>query len=89
MIFRAVIFLFAVMFTVPEIIGQRRRDNFNPLPQRTVETDREALRLMRNGKLDLVLPGSMRDNDVDMWIHVSRGGDPLTPYFGSFSGYLI
>ncbi|GIS57501.1 MAG: hypothetical protein CM1200mP1_14390 [Candidatus Neomarinimicrobiota bacterium] len=89
MIFKAVILLFVTIFTVPELRGQQRGDYFKPLPQRTIQTDREALRLMRNGKLDLVLPGSMRDNDVDMWIHVSRGGDPLTQYFGSFSGYLI
>ena len=44
---------------------------------------------MRNDKLDLVLPIAMHRNNVDMWIHVSRGGDPLAPYFGSFSGYLI
>ncbi len=28
----------------------------------------------RNEKLDLILPGAMRDNNVDMWIHVSRSG---------------
>jgi len=89
---RAMIFLFAVMIIVPNAIAQRGGDTFNPLPQRTVETDREALRLMRNDKLDLVLPGAMRDNNVDMWIHVTRPGDPLAPYFGSTSGrtsYLI
>ena len=86
---RVMIFLIAVMFTVPDAFAQRGGGNFNPLPQRTAETDREALRLMRNDKLRLVLPGAMRDNNVDMWIHVSRGGDRLAPYFGSFSGYLI
>ncbi len=89
MLSRIMIFLCAVMITVPNAIAQRGGDSFNPLPQRTVETDREALRLMRNDKLDLVLPGAMRDNNVDMWIHVSRGGDPLSVYFGSFTGYLI
>jgi len=86
---RVFVFLISVMFTAPDAIAQRGGDTFNPLPQRTVATDREALRLMRNDKLDLVLPGAMRDNNVDMWIHVSRGGDRMTPYFGSFSGYLI
>ena len=86
---RVIIFLIAVLFAVPDANAQRGGDSFNPLRQRTVETDREALRLMRNDKLDLVLPGAMRDNNVDMWIHVSRGGDRMAPYFGSFSGYLI
>ena len=36
----------------------------------------EVLRLMRNEKLDLILPGTMRDNNVDMWIHVTRAEDP-------------
>ncbi len=51
----------------------------------------EILRQMRNQKLDLILPGAMRDSAVDMWIHVTRPGDPdpLVPQFGSTSGYLI
>ena len=89
MVYRVMLFLIAIMFVVPNANAQRRGDSFKPLPQRTVQTDREALRLMRNDKLDLVLPRAMRRNNVDMWIHVSRGGDPLAPYFGSFSGYLI
>ena len=44
---------------------------------------------MRNDKLDLVLPGAMRDNNVDMWIHVTRGQDPMSIQFGQTSGYLI
>ena len=89
MISRIMVILISLMFTVPDSVAQRGGDTFNPLPQRIVETGREAFRLMRNDKLDLVLPGAMRDNNVDMWIHVSRGGDPLAPYFWSFSGYLI
>ena len=91
MISRVLVLLIAVMFTVTDAIAQRGGDTFNPLPQRTAETDREALRLMRNDKLDLVLPGAMRDNNVDMWIHVTRNGDPDPPIyeFGSTSGYLI
>jgi Xaa-Pro aminopeptidase len=51
----------------------------------------EALRLIRNNKLDLILPGAMRDNKIDMWIHVTREGDPdpLAPQFGSTYGYLV
>jgi Xaa-Pro dipeptidase len=51
----------------------------------------EALREIRNNKLDLILPGAMRDNKVDMWIHVTREGDPdpLALQFGSTYGYLV
>ncbi len=81
--------LISVMFAIPSANAQRNSDFINPLPQRTPETDREALRLMRSDKLDLVLPGAMRDNNVDMWIHVTRGHDPMTMQFGKTSGYLI
>lgn len=36
----------------------------------------EMMKLIRKEKFDLVLPGAMRDNKVDMWIHVIRRGDP-------------
>ena len=51
----------------------------------------EVLRLIRNDKLDLVLPGAMRDNGVDMWIHVTRQGDrdPMAVQFGETYGYLV
>lgn len=71
--------------------GQERAQGF------TAETDAEALRLIRNDKLDLILPGAMRDNGVDMWIHVTRAGgiwahgsgDLMTQHFGNTNGYLI
>ena len=39
----------------------------------------EIMRLIRHEKFELILPGAMRDNDVDMWIHVVESGrmDPL------------
>ena len=51
----------------------------------------EIMHLIRSEKFDLILPGAMRDNDVDMWIHATRVGnpDPLTIYFGSVDGYII
>lgn len=54
-------------------------------------TGGEALREIRNTKLDLILPAAMRDNKVDMWIHVTREGDPdpLALQFGSTYGYLV
>ncbi len=50
-----------------------------------------VLQLIRNDKLELVLPVAMRDNKIDMWIHVARAGnpDPLEYEFGTIDGYLI
>ncbi len=82
MITRVILFLVAVMFTVPAANAQTV--NY------TADTN-EVLRLIRKDKLDLVLPGAMRDNNVDMWIHVARAGDPdpLEYEFGQINGYLI
>ena len=82
MITRVILFLAAVMFTVPAANAQT--DDYTP-------DVREVLRLIRKDKLDLVLPGAMRDNNVDMWIHVTRAGDqdPMFREFGSTSGYMI
>lgn len=49
------------------------------------------LRLIRNDKLDLILPSAMREHGIDMWIHVTRAGDPdpLAYEFGVTDGYLV
>ena len=47
---------------------------------------------IRREKFDLVLPEIMRDNDVDMWIHVTREGvrDPFgAEDLGSTSGVFV
>ena len=51
----------------------------------------EILHLIRKEKFDLILPGAMRDNGVDMWIHVIRIGnpDPMALHFGGVTGYII
>lgn len=56
-----------VMLTV--VSANAQPDAYKPDPE-------EVLRLIRNDKLDLVLPVAMRDNKVHMWIHVGRDGDP-------------
>ncbi len=73
---RLLLFVIAASIVVPTANAQ--------LPARIADTDAEALRLMRNDKLDLILPGAMRDNGVDMWIHVTRSGapDPMALQFG-------
>ena len=74
----------SVMFAIPFANAQQ------PLPRRTPETEAEVIRLMRNEKLDLILPGAMRDNNEGMWIQVSREGwDPMALQFGRTSGLLI
>ncbi|SVC74713.1 uncharacterized protein METZ01_LOCUS327567, partial [marine metagenome] len=61
-----------------------QQDEYKPDPQ-------SVLQLIRNEKIKHVLPLAMRNNNVDMWIHVTRAGDPdpLEYEFGSTSGYLI
>ena len=85
---RTTTFFAAVVFVFSSAAEQQSTD-IQPLPRRTEATDAEALRLMRNDKLDLILPGAMRDHNVDMWIHVTRGQDPMAMQFGRTSGYLI
>lgn len=83
MIVRTILFFFTSLLTlsataVPQIV-------------QTARERAEILHLIRKEKLDLILPDAMRDNDVDMWIHVARGGDPdpMQAHFGSISGYAI
>jgi len=83
MISRVMIFLISVLFMVP--VANAQPD------VHTAKTGSEVLRLIRNEKLDLILPGAMRDNKVDMWIHVTRQGAPdtMAPEFGTTFGYLV
>lgn len=80
---RLILVLAAVMCAASLLRGQ--------IDTHTSESGGEALRQIRNNKLDLILPGAMRDNKVDMWIHVTREGDqgPLALQFGSTYGYLV
>ena len=83
MISRIMIFLIAVLLIAPNAIAQPG--------VHTVKTGGEVVQLIRKEKLDLILPEAMHDNNVDMWIHVTRAGDPdpMFPEFGSTSGYMI
>ncbi len=51
----------------------------------------QIMNLIRKEKLDLILPGAMRDNNVDMWIHAMRRGDPdaFDLDFGATAGWII
>ncbi len=83
MIFRIIVILMSVIFTTPIAKAQPG--------VHTAKTGSEVLRLIRNEKLDLILPGALRDNNVDMWIHVTRQGAPdtMAPEFGTTFGYLV
>jgi len=83
MMVRAILFSFAAFLTVPAAGA--------PQLAQTAAERAEILHLIRKEKLDLILPGAMRDNNVDMWIHVVRDGDPdpMQAHFGPISGYAI
>lgn len=57
----------------------------------SLQEQSDRLHLMRREKLDQILPGAMRDNDVDMWIHAIRMGhsDPMQLHFGPVWGYVV
>ncbi len=51
----------------------------------------ERLNLIRKEKFDLILPEAMRENGIDMWIHVIREGnpDPLAVDLGGDIGFFV
>lgn len=58
---------------------------------RDARTRWEMLNLIRKEKFRIVLPIAMRENEIDMWIHVMREGnsDPLTIDLGGDNGYFV
>ena len=55
------------------------------------EDTQELMNQIRREKFDLILPQVMRENNIDMWIHVLREGnpDPISSNLGSNSGVFI
>ncbi len=51
----------------------------------------EMLNLIRKEKFRIILPIAMRENEIDMWIHIMREGnpDPLTIDLGGDNGYFV
>ncbi|MHA2305967.1 MAG: M24 family metallopeptidase, partial [Candidatus Hodarchaeales archaeon] len=51
----------------------------------------EQLNLIRREKFDLILPKVMRENKIDMWIHVMQEGNPdaLAVDLGGDHGFFI
>jgi len=72
---------FCLFFLVHGLQAQKRE------PEDTVK----LLNQVRRDKFDLILPQIMRENNIDMWIHVLREGnpDPLSSNLGSDSGVFI
>ncbi len=81
---RVIIFLFAVLITIP-IANVQAQDLGGPVPV-------ELMNQIRREKFDLVLPDAMRKNNIDMWIHVMRESIPDrfgSEHLGSSSGIFI
>ncbi len=53
------------------------------------EASRELMNLIRSENFDVILPQVMRDNEIDMWIHMMRGDDPLEFELGANPGVFI
>ena len=51
----------------------------------------ETLNLIRKEKFRIILPIAMRENNIDMWIHIMREGnpDPLALDLGGDNGYFV
>jgi Xaa-Pro dipeptidase len=62
-----------------------------PLAAQEAKARFDLLNLIRKEKFDKILPGAMRDNKVDMWMHVIRRGDPdaFALDFGTDMGYVV
>ncbi len=71
-------------------VGAQNPETVNPatvLPDDSVALENQV----RHSKFDQVLPRVMRDNEIDMWIHVMRpwAPDPLSFELGSAAGIFI
>ncbi len=57
------------------------------LPTPTASPD--LMRLIRSEKFEVILPRVMRDNQIDMWIHMKGAEDPLNFELGDSPGAYI
>jgi len=79
---RHILFILVLFsFSIPNISAQAK----------TIRAQWEMMNLIRKEKFETILPKVMRENKIDMWIHVMRGGnrDPLYIDLGGSSGYFI
>ena len=75
-----ILLTFSCMLSLPQSL----RAQF-PAP----EASRELMNLIRSEKFEVILPQVMRDNQIDMWIHMKRGEDPLNFELGDNPGVYI
>jgi len=75
--------IFLVFFQISLFVLGLTAQNEEP------DADAELMHLIRSEKFDLILPQAMRDNGIDMWIHVKRGEDPLNFELGRNPGVFI
>ena len=59
---RSVLILLVMVFLAVPAAAQQSKQNY------------EIMRLIRQEKFELVLPGAMRDNNIDIWVHVVESG---------------
>lgn len=80
---RLIPFIAMLLVVCPQIFGQAT--------MKKSKASAEIIHTIRKEKLNLILPKAMRENNIDMWIHAIRPGnpDPLALEFGSAYGYLI
>ena len=78
---RILLTLFCALLLASELHAQRSRAQLEPFP--------ELMTLIRGQKFDVILPQVMRDNEIDMWIHVKRGENPLDFELGDGDGVYI
>ena len=69
------------LLLAPELHAQRERAQLEPFPK--------LMTLIRGQKFDVILPQVMRDNNIDMWIHVKRSENPLDFELGDSDGVYI
>ena len=74
---RSVLILLVMVFLAVPAAAQQSKQNY------------EIMRLIRQEKFELVLPGAMRDNNIDIWVHVVESGrmDPLALDLGGWTEY--
>ena len=76
---RIVLPFLCMLFVAQELHAQRQQ----------LEAYPALMNLIRGEKFDVILPGAMKSNDIDMWIHVIRGENPLNFELGDNSGVYI
>ena len=76
---RNILIFLCMLYVAQELHAQRQQ----------LEAYPALMNLIRGEKFDVILPEAMKNNDIDMWIHVIRGENPLNFELGDSSGVYI